>query len=189
MAYEPPKKNTAYITYVDLVSRAAPWGFQTNPTLAAGDAQVSIDGGAYAALATLPVVTPVGSTSVKLSLSAAEMNGDNIHVVFRDQAGAEWNDLGLNIPTAGKQFETLAESADVPSANANADALLDRAAGVETGWSLRQAMRVVLATLAGKLSGAGTTAVAIRDVNDTKDRVAATVDADGNRSAVTLDAT
>lgn len=75
----------------------------------------------------------------------------------------------------------------VPTANQNADALLDRADGVETSYTLRQAMRVILAALGGKISGAGTTNVLIRDVNDAKDRIDATVDADGNRTAVTLD--
>ncbi len=77
---------------------------------------------------------------------------------------------------------------DIPSANANADALLDRANGVESGYTLRQALRLMLSSMAAKLSGAATTTVTIRDVGDTKDRIVATVDADGNRSALTLDA-
>lgn len=80
-----------------------------------------------------------------------------------------------------------AATGDIPSASSVADALLDRTDGVEAGWTPRQALRVILAALAGKLSGAGTGSVAIRDVGDTKDRIAATVDADGNRSAVTHD--
>jgi hypothetical protein len=71
--------------------------------------------------------------------------------------------------------------------NAIADALLDRSAGVETNRTLRQAMRLMLAALVGKLSGAATTTVVIRDTNDTVNRVSATVDSSGNRSAVTLD--
>lgn len=67
------------------------------------------------------------------------------------------------------------------------DAVLDEADGVETGVTLRQAMRLNLAAAAGKLSGAATTTIAIRDVGDTKDRITATVDADGNRTAVTTD--
>jgi hypothetical protein len=78
---------------------------------------------------------------------------------------------------------------DIPTADANADALLDRANGVETGITLRQSLRLALAALAGKLSGAATTTVTIRDANDAKARITATVDADGNRTAVTLDAT
>jgi hypothetical protein len=80
--------------------------------------------------------------------------------------------------------------ADIPTAAQNAAALLDLSAGVETGLTPRQALRLMVAALAGKLSGAATTTVVIRNaVADSKDRITATVDADGNRSAVTLDLT
>jgi hypothetical protein len=68
--------------------------------------------------------------------------------------------------------------------------LLDLAAGVETGLTLRQAMRLLAAAAAGELSGAATTTITIRNaVADSKDRIVATVDADGNRSAITVDLT
>lgn len=76
----------------------------------------------------------------------------------------------------------------VPTANANASALLDLVNGIETNVTLRHAMRLVLAALAGQLSGAGSETVHIRDVNNTKDRITATVDLNGNRTAVTVDA-
>lgn len=78
----------------------------------------------------------------------------------------------------------------VPSANANADALLDRAAGVETGLTFRQAMRLIAGAVAAKLSGAGTATETVRNaVADSKDRMIVTVDASGNRSAITYDLT
>lgn len=70
-----------------------------------------------------------------------------------------------------------------------ADAMLDEANGVETSLTVRQALRIALASLAGKLSGAATTTVTIRNVGDTKARITATVDSDGNRSTVTTDGT
>lgn len=77
---------------------------------------------------------------------------------------------------------------DIPTANANADALLDRANAIEAGATPRQSLRLMLAALAGKLSGAATATVTIRNaVADSKDRIVATVDADGNRTAVTTD--
>ena len=69
------------------------------------------------------------------------------------------------------------------------DDLLDWAAGVETGWTPRQALRIIAAALAGEVSGAGTTTVVIRDIADTKTRITATVTGDGDRTALTLDAT
>lgn len=72
--------------------------------------------------------------------------------------------------------------------NAGIDAIFDRTDGVETGYTLRQALRIMAAALAGELSGAATTTITIRNITDTKARITATVDADGNRSAVSLDA-
>lgn len=66
-----------------------------------------------------------------------------------------------------------------------ASAVLDEA--YEGTTTLRQFLRLAASAMFGKLSGAATTTVAIRDEADTKDRITATVDADGNRSAVTLD--
>jgi hypothetical protein len=78
---------------------------------------------------------------------------------------------------------------DIPTAAANAAALMDLANGIETSITPRQALRLILAASAGKLSGAATTTVTIRNVGDSKNRITATVDSDGNRSAVTTDAT
>jgi hypothetical protein len=107
-AGNPPKKNAAYSFYVGLVSQANTKLLQANPTLAAGDAKVSIDGAALANLATLPAVTPAAGKGVKVDLSAAEMNGDDIQVVFSDAAGAEWCDLLVHIKTSVRQFSDLA---------------------------------------------------------------------------------
>lgn len=60
---------------------------------------------------------------------------------------------------------------------------------VEGAYTAVQYLRLAIAALAGKLSGAATTTVTIRNTGDSKDRITATVDADGNRSAVTLDGT
>lgn len=105
--YVPAKKNTEYIFYMGLVSRST-GQFQANPTLAAGDFKVSIDGGALANLGTLPAVTPAASKMVKVTIAAAEMNGDNITVVASDAAGAEWDDVIVNIQTSARQVDDLA---------------------------------------------------------------------------------
>lgn len=67
--------------------------------------------------------------------------------------------------------------------------ILDLANGVETSITPRQALRLILAAAAGKISGAGTTTITIRNVGDTKTRITATTDSAGNRSAVTTDVT
>ena len=47
-------------------------------------------------------------------------------------------------------------------------------------------MRLQNSAMLGIVSGAATTTNTFRDVGDTKNRIVATVDVDGNRSAVTL---
>jgi hypothetical protein len=58
---------------------------------------------------------------------------------------------------------------------------------VEGDITVGGALRLILASAAAKLSGAPAGPVVIRDANDTKNRITATVDANGNRLAVTLD--
>lgn len=76
------------------------------------------------------------------------------------------------------------------AANEIADALLDRADAIEVGLTPRQAMRLSGSAEAGLLSGAGTGTITIRNaVADSKNRIVATVDAAGNRSAIVTDVT
>ena len=61
-------------------------------------------------------------------------------------------------------------------------------AQIEPGLTLRQALRLVAAATAGKVSGAAGSTVTIRNaVADSKPRIVATTDADGNRTAITYD--
>jgi hypothetical protein len=98
--YNPPVKNEDFVTYISLVDPANPGSFKSSPTLAAGDWKISKDGGALTNLATLPVVEPASSVSVKIALTSTEMNADNIFIVGIDQTSPkEWADFVLAIPT------------------------------------------------------------------------------------------
>jgi len=66
-----------------------------------------------------------------------------------------------------------------------ADAVHDEV--TETGVTLRQSVRLMLAALAGKSSGGGTNDIRFRNQADNTDRIRATVDANGNRTAVATD--
>lgn len=103
-----PKRAAAFTFYAALTSQADTKLFQVNPTLATGDVKVAIDNGSFNNITTLPVVTPSGGRTVLVSLSAAEMTGDNIQVQFVDAAGAEWCDLIVNIQTTLRQVDDLA---------------------------------------------------------------------------------
>lgn len=63
------------------------------------------------------------------------------------------------------------------------------ASGDVDGYSIENTLKLLLSALAGKVSGAGSNAPIFRAADDSKDRITATTDASGNRSAVTLDAT
>jgi hypothetical protein len=96
------------IFYVGLIQQANTKLLKAAPTLAAGDFKISIDGGAFANLGTLPTVTPAAGTSVKIILSQAETNGDNLQIACIDASGAEWCDLFINIQTSARRFDDLA---------------------------------------------------------------------------------
>lgn len=106
-----------------------------------------------------------------------------------DYTGAANGDIAAIKAKTDNLPGSPAATSDIPAVNAIADALLDRAAGVETSTTPRQALRLILAALAGKLSGAGTSSILIRDTNDSKNRITATVDVSGNRTAVSYDKT
>lgn len=57
------------------------------------------------------------------------------------------------------------------------------------GLTLEEALKIILSKTAGIASGGGTTSIAFRDQGDTKNVITMTVDANGNRSAVTVDGT
>lgn len=131
-SYVPPIKNGAagWIGYVSLAPRTATGAWQSNPTLAAGDVKLSIDGGALANLGTLPAVTPASSKLVKITLSQAETNGDNLTIIFSDAAGAEWCDLTINLQTVARQIDDLA----FPTVSGRSlDVTATGAAGVDWG--------------------------------------------------------
>lgn len=98
--YNPPVKAEDFIFRACLSDAAGNGSFKANPTIAAGDFKVDKDGGGLTNLTTLPVVDPPGSVLVKITLSAAEMNGDVVSIVGIDQtATKEWADFAIVIPT------------------------------------------------------------------------------------------
>lgn len=180
-----PKKNVAYSFEVGLIDQANRPAFKSNPTLATGDVQVSIGGGAYADLATLPSVSPAGSEKVVVAVSQDEMNGDRIAVRFKDQAGAEWDDLLVTINTTVRTIDdqltlTPAEEALIAAAVA--------ARVYEGTLTFEGMMRLILSACLLKSTGAEINAPNFRDLADSKNRISGTVDVNGNRLTVVIDA-
>jgi hypothetical protein len=98
--WNPPKKAEDFEFTVCLEDFASPGSFKTNPTLASGDWKISKDGGAFANLATLPVVEPASGVLVRVVLSSTEMNADKVSIVAQDQTSPkEWGDYAITILT------------------------------------------------------------------------------------------
>ncbi len=129
---------------------------------------------------TVARVTLVDTTTVNTDMRGTDgANTTAPNTVVPDEAGtaaalhATTDGLITTVDTVVDALPTLAEIL----AGGNVD-----------GYTLEETLKLCLAGLAGKLSGAATATITIRAADDSKDRITATVDADGNRSAVTLDA-
>jgi len=98
---------------------------------------------------------------------------------------------GTTVLTAlGTLAADITVTGDVLTTANVANAVLDAVNGVETDVTVRQALRLIAAATAGKISGAATTTITIRNAFvDDKNRIIATVDGDGNRTAITYDLT
>jgi len=105
-------------------------------------------------------------------------------------ADAVWDEAIAGHAGVGSTGEALTSAGGAgtpPTVAEIATEVYDQANGVEAGFSLRQAMRLMSSVLVGKMSGGGSTTNAFRDLTDNVTRVSAIVDEDGNRTAVTKD--
>lgn len=138
-----------------------------------------------------PIAGHLGAGTTGAALNGAGSAGDPWTTPLPGAygAGTAGNIVGINLdaPITSRSIPGAAMTLTAGERNSTADALLDRAAGVEAGLTPRQAFRLFAAALMGKVSGAAVNAPVFRDTNDTKDRITATTDANGNRTAVTLD--
>lgn len=175
----------------------------TNAELAAAIAPLALEATAQAILLDTAEIGTAGAGLTNINLPnqtmdivgsiTGNLSGSVGSVTNPVTVGTNSDKTGYALTSAYDPAKTAAQAGDAMTLtsgerNSVADAYLDRVDGIETGFTPRESDRIQLSAAAGKLSGAATSAVAIRDVNDTTDRIAATVDADGNRTAVTLDA-
>jgi hypothetical protein len=109
--------------------------------------------------------------------------------------------LGMSSPNLDTQLSAIDTVVDSILADTGTDGVVVAAASksgyalsssgldsitIETGLNMRQATSLIAASAAGKLSGAATTTITIDGAGVNTDRIVATVDADGNRTAITL---
>lgn len=118
------------------------------------------------------------------SLEAIRNRGDAAWVTATGFSTLDAAGVRTAVGLASANLDT--QLAALPTAGAVADAVHDEV--VDGAYTFRESTRLQNSAMWAKLSGAATTSVVIRDVSDSKDRITATVDADGNRTAITLDA-
>lgn len=170
------------------------------PDVTAGET-ITVSSGAVSSVtttATATAVTTVNGLAANVITAAATASD------FGTEVGtAVWATTTRALTILDEDSTTLDLDATIRAAvglaSANLDTQLDAlptaaetatavmASNVEGTVTLTESMRLQNAVLLGKASGLSTTTAVYRDLADTKNRVSATVDADGNRSAVTLD--
>lgn len=187
----------------------APRGFKesfhvtADGVLSKADVNAEVDSAiADATLATAAAVAGVQSDTDALQVAVAAIPTSNpsaaaIATQVRTELGTELArvDAAVSTRATPAQVETLVEAGaaeviaalpgEAPTANENADALLDRA-GAIGGKTPREAWRKIAATTTGKSSGDPGSPV-FKGFDGTTDEVAMEVDADGNRTAVDYD--
>jgi len=172
-----PAENSAGVPLVD-VSRVA------GTAQTARDLGGQLDAAVSTRLASASYTAPLDAAGTRTAVGLASANLDTQLADLPTNA-----ELATALAAADDAVLAAIAALNIPTAAQNAAALLDYTDGVETSLTPRGAIRLMVAALAGKLSGAATTTITVRNVGDTKARITATVDSDGNRSAVTTDAT
>jgi len=164
---------------------------KTGLTFAAGELKVSKNGAAEANA--LGTVTELAGGGYYYEATAAEMDTVGflqVRPVKTDVYGAPVvvQVIALNLYDAvagGMSRLDATVSSRLPTTSyEGADAILDKANGVYTGFTMRQALRAMSALLHGKVSGARTGREIFRSVTDDSDAVTITNDSAGNRTAV-----
>ena len=205
-----PIKNTAHrVTFPILDNTGA------LVTGAAGlDSEVSKDAGTFTDCTNEATEIATSSGMYYLDLTATEMNADTVAIIVKTSTtdakttpivlypqesgdikvdlqsisgsavSTSSAQLGVNVVNVGGTSQTGSDLAS-DIANIPSD-YLDMTNGIETGITPKQAQRAILAFVSGKADGGGSTPVNFRDPGDSVNRIAMTVDSNGNRSAVTL---
>lgn len=132
-------------------------------------------------------VAAIKAVTEKLDTMIENSSDGWIWTIASLQQGPSLDAVGVRaaIGLASANLDTQLDA--LPTAAENATAVMGST--VEGTFDLTESARLWNAALAGKASGLAGTAAVFRDLADSKDRITATVDADGNRTAVTRDVT
>ncbi len=183
-------------TLTNLPAITANWltatGIAADAITAAKIADAAIDTATFATGTTIPRCTLVDTTTTNTDmLTAAQVNAEcdtaladydgPTHAEMTTEHAALDVDILTRLPTSSYTAPDNTKTG-FKLASDGLDSIT-----VESGMNFRQAQSVIACAAAGVLAGAATTTITIAAANDAlTNRITATVDADGNRSAVTL---
>ena len=161
---------------------------------------VTGDGGTMAAAAGAASATHEGFGFHTYAPTQAETNYSHVAFTFATtNASPHTVQVYTNFPQTGDAYVGITAHATaittsvaaLPTAATNATAAAHAiwATALDGSVTAVQTMRLVNAAHAGKTTGMDTGTIVVRDINDSKNRISATADASGNRSAVSTDLT
>jgi len=169
---------------------------KTGLTFSSGELKIAKAGVANANAANYATVVEAGLGWYWYQASATEINtlGPLMLVINKTDVYADATVVQVSAPdfysaTTFGLANLATSTADLLTAAAyqDLDDMLDSASSIETGLTLRGAIRLMAAALAGKSSGAGTSTEYYRAaVSDSKIRLTATISAN-NRTAIASD--
>lgn len=178
--------------YVDGVANSAtvtitgsnPYKFSvTLPSLTAGQHVDMYITATISSIATAGIVASAQADTVLLS-DGVMLADDAITAAKFDESTAfplKAADTGVTqVARTGADGDTLETLSNEIAAK------MATAENIEGTYTLKDAIRIILAFAAGKVSGGGTSSIKFRSMGDDVDRIQATVDSSGNRTAVTI---
>lgn len=124
--------------------------------------------GVYSASVTMPTLAAGDIMQIRVAATIGGVTTGGL--IWRDDADTKY----------------ISEN-NAPTADQNADALLDRANAIDTGLTPRHALELAAGAIVNKLSGAGTATETRRNFSDTANLATLTVDGSGNVTAVVYD--
>ena len=164
-----------------------------------GDAFSVVNHGTYGNSALNAKLGIPAGASVSADIAAVKTDSGNIYTIvnhatygnaaLRTRGDLAWTTAtGFSTHSAADVWavatRALTDKAGFSLSAAGVDDILDEV--VEGGITLRQLTRIMAAALAGKSAGGGTATITFTGVDGTTTRITATVDANGNRTAMTL---
>jgi len=118
----------------------------------------------------------------KLQVDATEISGDSASAdnLESDYDGTGYTKANSVVGTC----TTVSDKTGFSLSDGGVDAILDEI--IEGTHTLRHYMKIFASVLVGKVTGGGSATIIYRDVDDSKNRIVATVTEDGNRTDMTL---